>query len=83
MIAVSVSPQQAAQIREAVERGGYASSSQVVREALHLWFDARWGDGSVISPSEQARKLSDADQTFAERVRVAELFSAHRNRSRA
>ncbi|MGO7160726.1 type II toxin-antitoxin system ParD family antitoxin, partial [Rhizobium johnstonii] len=37
MVTVSISPQQAAGIRAAVDNGGYASSSEVVREALRLW----------------------------------------------
>ncbi|MBX4925930.1 ribbon-helix-helix domain-containing protein [Rhizobium binae] len=41
MVTVSISPQQAAGIRAAVDNGGYASSSEVVREALRLWDSAR------------------------------------------
>lgn len=41
MVTVSISPQQAAGIRAAVDNGGYASSSEVVREALRLWDTAR------------------------------------------
>lgn len=37
MVTVSLSPQQAAGIRAAVDNGSYASSSEVVREALRLW----------------------------------------------
>ncbi len=37
MVTVSISPQQAAGIRDAVDTGTYASSSEVVREALRLW----------------------------------------------
>jgi antitoxin ParD1/3/4 len=41
MVTVSISPVQAAGIRDAVDSGGYASSSEVVREALRLWDAAR------------------------------------------
>ena len=41
MVTVSISPQQAAGIRAAVDTGGYASSSEVVHEALRLWDTAR------------------------------------------
>ena len=34
---VSLSPQQATRIEEAVATGSYASNSEVVREALRLW----------------------------------------------
>ncbi len=34
---VSLSPQQASRIEEAVESGAYASNSEVVRDALRLW----------------------------------------------
>jgi antitoxin ParD1/3/4 len=41
MVTVSISPLQAAGIRSVVDTGDYASSSEVVREALRLWDDAR------------------------------------------
>ena len=34
---ISLSPQQAARVQQAVETGGYASNSEVLREALRLW----------------------------------------------
>ncbi|KQV68079.1 type II toxin-antitoxin system ParD family antitoxin [Rhizobium sp. Root1220] len=45
MVTVSISPLQAADIRAAVDNGKYASSSEVVREALRLWDAARKQDG--------------------------------------
>ncbi|MGR6466401.1 ribbon-helix-helix domain-containing protein [Rhizobium sp. PAMB 3182] len=83
MIAVSVSPQQAAQIRAAVENGGYASGSQVVREALHLWSETRKADGSATAPDDKSPTITLGDKAYAGRVCIAELFDAHRNRSRA
>ncbi len=41
MVTVSISPLQAADIRAAVDNGSYASSSEVVREALRMWDAAR------------------------------------------
>ncbi len=40
-VTIPISPQQAAGIRSAVDNGGYASSSEVLREALRLWDAAR------------------------------------------
>lgn len=34
---ISLSPQQANRIQQAVETGAYASNSEVLREALRLW----------------------------------------------
>lgn len=34
---ISLSPQQASRIQQAVETGDYASNSEVIREALRLW----------------------------------------------
>ena len=36
-LTVSLSPQQVAQLHEAVASGSYASNSEVVRDALRLW----------------------------------------------
>ncbi|MBN9072551.1 MAG: type II toxin-antitoxin system ParD family antitoxin [Rhizobiales bacterium] len=36
-ITVSVTPEQAAAMQNAVQRGAYASSSEIVREGLRLW----------------------------------------------
>jgi antitoxin ParD1/3/4 len=34
---ISLSPQQASRIQQAVETGDYASNSEVMRDALRLW----------------------------------------------
>lgn len=34
---ISLSPQQAARVQEAVRSGAYASNSEVLRDALRLW----------------------------------------------
>ncbi|UVK38155.1 type II toxin-antitoxin system ParD family antitoxin [Mesorhizobium sp. AR10] len=36
-LTVSLTPKQAARLQDAVEGGGYASNSEIVREALRLW----------------------------------------------
>ncbi|MBZ9739042.1 MULTISPECIES: type II toxin-antitoxin system ParD family antitoxin [unclassified Mesorhizobium] len=36
-LTISLTPQQAARLQRAVDAGGYASNSEVVREALRLW----------------------------------------------
>lgn len=41
MVTVSISPLQVAGIRAAIDNGNYASSSEVVREALRMWDAAR------------------------------------------
>ena len=73
MVTVSISPQQAAGIRAAVENGGYASSSEVVREALRLWDTHKLGEyRSEVLHEESGRCVADmfADHE-AERRRSA------------
>jgi antitoxin ParD1/3/4 len=36
-LTVSLTPQQAARLQRAVDGGGYASNSEIVRDALRLW----------------------------------------------
>jgi antitoxin ParD1/3/4 len=36
-LTVSLTPQQAARLQSVVDGGGYASNSEIVREALRLW----------------------------------------------
>jgi antitoxin ParD1/3/4 len=70
MVTVSISPQQAAGIRDAVDNGGYASSSEVVREALRLW-------DAVHKPGEiSAGSCDDASVTAGGRC-VADMFADH------
>ena len=42
-VSVALTPRLAQSVREAVEGGGYASTSEVVREALRDWLDRRGG----------------------------------------
>ena len=72
MVTVSISPEQAARMREAVNCGDYASGSEVVREALRLWA-ASTAHGSASRPA------ADADR---ERLNVADLYAAHTGHAR-
>lgn len=75
MVTVSVSPEQAARMRHAVECGAYASGSEVVRAALRLW----------VASAETAGMNSDVKNQQNhedERVNVAELFAAHADKKR-
>lgn len=76
-ISIALTPDLAAAVQEAVESGGYASTSEVIREALRDWREKRrlheeqineirklWDEGiqSGISP----RKISDIKQQIAQ-----------------
>ncbi|MFB7144412.1 ribbon-helix-helix domain-containing protein [Agrobacterium deltaense] len=74
MVTVSISPEQAARMREAVNCGAYASGSEVVREALRLWAaSTAHGTGAASRPA------ADADR---ERLNVADLYAAHTGHAR-
>lgn len=69
MVTVSISPEQAARMREAVNCGAYASGSEVVRAALRLWAaSAEHGVGTESAESVEADR---------ERMNVADLYAAH------
>jgi len=75
MVTVSVSPEQAARMRDAVECGAYASGSEVVRAALRLWVaSSQANDLDVAAKGQQNHE--------DERVNVAELFAAHADKKR-
>jgi antitoxin ParD1/3/4 len=75
MVTVSVSPEQAARMRHAVECGAYASGSEVVRAALRLW-------AASVDVSELDADAKNQQNHEDERVNVAELFAAHADRKR-
>lgn len=65
-LSLAFTPEHAAAIRQAVETGGYATNSEVVREAMRLWTarQARrkardealgrlWDEGLVSGPGEE------------------------------
>lgn len=70
MVTVSISPLQAADIRTAVDNGDYASSSEVVREALRLWDAARKLDGYNSG-------MLDHDGAHLGGKCVADMFADH------
>jgi len=70
MVTVSISPLQAADIRAAVDNGTYASSSEVVREALRMWDAARKLGGDHDDMFNQ-------DCTAGGGKCVAEMFADH------
>jgi antitoxin ParD1/3/4 len=80
MLTVSISPEQANQMRAAVDSGDYASGSQVVREALRLW--------SAVHDYTPARagETADTDDILGESdgcetVSVSELYAAYTTRN--
>jgi len=76
MLTVSISPEQANQMRAAVDSGNYASASQVVREALRLWSAVHHFE--PLRPGEAAEAddiLGESDG--CETVSVSELYAAY------
>ncbi len=69
MVTVSISPEQAEKMREAVNSGDYASGSEVVRAALRLWVETAGRDGTT--------KGSVDAHVSGEHLNVAELYAAH------
>ncbi len=74
MVTVSISPEQAAKMRDAVDSGDYASGSEVVRAALRLWVE-------TATKSETTKRQGYAS-SMGEHVNVAELYAAHSSRRR-
>ena len=74
MVTVSISPELAAKMREAVDSGDYASGSEVVRDALRLW----------VASQDKTRATAKPRHTGLpeERLNVAELYAAHSSRAR-
>lgn len=74
MVTVSISPELASRMREAVDTGAYASGSEVVRDALRLW----------VASQDQAHASAKPRDTDLreERLNVAELYAAHSGRVR-
>lgn len=71
MVTVSISPEQAAKMREAVECGQYASGSEVIRAALRLWVE-------TAGRSDNAGRAGSTSAFNAnEHLNVAELYAAH------
>ena len=68
VLTVSISPEQAAKMHEAVALGTYASSSEVVRAALKLWAETQQKD---------TRGFAGRGTMDGEAVNVAELYAFH------
>ena len=79
MVTVSISPLQAAGIRTAVDTGSYASSSEVVREALRMW-DAARKRGDIC---DVRRAANDADGTANNSRCVADMFADYEAEKRS
>lgn len=71
MVTVSISPEQATKMREAVAGGAYASGSEVVRAALRLW---------VASIAQEGHSPAAAPEAAEEHLNVADLYAAHSRR---
>ncbi len=74
MVTVSISPLQVAGIRAAIDNGNYASSSEVVREALRLWDAARKREDRG-GPHHRPSGREDADARDIRRV--ADMFAEY------
>ena len=71
-ISIALTPDLTAAIQEAVESGGYASTSEVIREALRDWREKRRLHEEQIN---EIRKLWDEGiQSGLSRVRVGDLI---------
>ena len=70
MVTVSISPLQAAGIRAAVDAGTYASSSEVVREALRMWDAAR-----KRAEACDVNRAANAPRTSSDGRCVADMFA--------
>jgi len=73
MVTVSISPLQVAGIRAAIDNGNYASSSEVVREALRMW-DAARKRGDVC---DLHHDTAGVDNTRNDGRRVADMFAEY------
>jgi antitoxin ParD1/3/4 len=70
-LSVAVTPEMAAMMRDAVEAGEYASSSEVVREALRDWdFRRRQRERAV----EELRRLVDEGRNSGPLIDSDEVF---------
>ena len=71
-ISIALTPDLAAAVQEAVESGGYASTSEVIREALRDWREKRRLHEQQVN---EMRKLWDEGvQSGPSRVRVGDLI---------
>lgn len=71
-ISIAVTPEMAAMLRRAVASGYYASSSEVVREALRDWKERRTLRNEAVA---ELRKLWDEGLASGEPVRSEDAFA--------
>lgn len=62
-ISIALPPEMVAQLRQAVETGEYASSSEVVRDALRDWSHKRQLQQNGITELRQLWQKARADKT--------------------
>jgi antitoxin ParD1/3/4 len=71
-ISIALTPDLAAAVQEAVESGGYASTSEVIREALRDWREKRRLYAQQIN--ELRRLWDEGIQSGPSPVRVSDLI---------
>ncbi|MHB8596693.1 MAG: type II toxin-antitoxin system ParD family antitoxin [Ktedonobacteraceae bacterium] len=71
-ISIALTPDLAAAVQEAVESGGYASTSEVIREALRDWREKRRLHEQQIN--EMSKLWDEGIQSGPSRVRVGDLI---------
>lgn len=76
-VSIAVTPEMAAMLRRAVASGDYASSSEVVREALRDWKERRTLRNEAIA---ELRKLWDEGLASGESVEGEDAFARIRAR---
>ena len=79
-ITVTMPQEMAAKLRAAVDEGSYATSSEIVREAVRAWADERDREGAenaamrAILDKARAGKRLSSDEVFSHvRERVAKV----------
>ena len=70
-LSVAVTPEMAAMLREVVGSGEYASSSEVVREALREW---KFRRGQRENAVEELKKLLDEGRNSGPLIDSGEVF---------
>lgn len=80
-ISISITEEHAAAVKEAVRSGAYASSSEVIREALREWrakhFIAElWDEGAASGRCDDGTSMSDITQGGLVRAMALERGSA-------
>lgn len=71
-VSIAVTPEMAAMLRRAVASGDYASSSEVVREALRDWKERRALRNEAVA---ELRRLWDDGLTSGEPVKSEDAFA--------